>query len=139
MFKKLVLISCLALSVNAHANCAAVAKSDTEVMKTGKFTYPGYFEVSINNASGATQDYEICKELHSQFEKGAWHSKAVSCYNVTIKSGEGYQTRISDFTHTTYYVHSLAENWIYLDAIMTIRGECSTVAHENKQVSLIRG
>lgn len=139
--KKLVLVSLLGcvLSANVFANCAAIARSSTDIVKTGLFIYPGHFEVSINNTTGTINQYEICTELHSQFKDHTFHAQAHNCYTVTINPGHGYQKITDDFKLTTAYHPSQAGNDIFLDAILTVKGECTTVAHENKKVNLIKG
>ncbi len=139
MLKKLLVISILLTSTNSFANCATVARSTTDVIKTGMFTYPGHFEVSINNQTAAIQQYEICMELHSQFKDHTFHAQAHNCYTVTINPGQGYGKISDDFKLTTAYHPNQAGNDVYLDAIMKVNGECNSVAHENKRVDLIKG
>lgn len=139
MIKNLIAISCIALSANANANCAATATNATGAVNFGNWHYDTKYKIAINNASGVEQTYEVCREGHAQFYDHTVHFSSTACDHYTIKNGEGLQKDLTLQVNTNFDKLKPHDRGVGLDAIIRIRGECNCDAHEHKVVPLIQG
>lgn len=136
MKKLLLLLTILLVSTNSFANCGATARSNTGAVRFGNFNYNAEFKISINNPTDVDQVYEVCREGHAQYRDHSQHFYAATCENYTIKAHEGLAKDLVTRVDTNFNRLKPHDRGVWLDAVIHIRGECSTDANEHKVVEL---